>query len=668
MEESAEEVLARLERYVSSLRHPPPPLARHWTAATIVVDSRTATSPMSTADTLVPSRSRVPRLWPRLVMQTAPLLLGMSSCLLAILVFERLAAAVAVVIAGALAVAGVIGYLRGVPFAGSWTIGLLVAGLLLRISSQLPASKRWTPRGHQVRVTFGLDGMVAVVDARGPGVHAKALGTSAARLLRILPVISLLAFGMNATAFVGAAQASSPAITYVGRVASAAVSSSGRVTSATLTVGAGGAQQGDAIVIALLLSSTNSLTGPVTVTDTAGNAYRVDRDVNDGSSKDRVLTISAMSVHALAAGATIRLSFPGALHYHVSADEFAGISRLDQATSASASSTTWNSGSATTTQPIELLFGVVGNESGAAPTYSSGWTVLPMLTLGKDHLDSGYQITNASGGYAASGSTGGTWMAALTTYVATTPDAPPVAALSVTPSSGTAPLGVTADASASTDTDATPIATYQFDFGDGTIVGPQAGATATHTYTTAGNYTVTVTVTDTGGLSNTTSKTVNVDTLVAALSVTPSSGAAPLAVTADASASTDTDGTPIATYQFDFGDGTIVGPQAGATATHTYTTAGNYTPTVTVTDTGGTSRSASNATPIAVDAPPVAALSVTPSSGTAPLGVTADASASTDTDATPIATYQFDFGDGTIVGPQAGATEPIPTRLPGTTP
>ena len=43
---------------------------------------------------------------------------------------------------------------------------------------------------------------------------------------------------------------------------------------------------------------------------------------------------------------------------------------------------------------------------------------------------------------------------------------------------------------------------------------------------------MTVTVTDTGGLSNTTSKTVNVDALVAALSVTPSSGAAPLAVTA----------------------------------------------------------------------------------------------------------------------------------------
>ena len=90
-------------------------------------------------------------------------------------------------------------------------------------------------------------------------------------------------------------------------------------------------------------------------------------------------------------------------------------------------------------------------------------------------------------------------------------NSPPVAALSVSPSSGNAPLPVTADASASTDTDANPIASYRFDFGDGTAaVGPQAAATATHTYTAAGSYTVTVRVTDTAGLSSTATKTVTV--------------------------------------------------------------------------------------------------------------------------------------------------------------
>jgi parallel beta-helix repeat protein len=69
----------------------------------------------------------------------------------------------------------------------------------------------------------------------------------------------------------------------------------------------------------------------------------------------------------------------------------------------------------------------------------------------------------------------------------------------------------------------------------------------------------------------------------AALGVTPASGTAPLAVTADASRST-AGSSPISSYSFDFGDGTTVGPQSGATASHTYQSAGTYKVTVTVTD------------------------------------------------------------------------------------
>jgi hypothetical protein len=86
--------------------------------------------------------------------------------------------------------------------------------------------------------------------------------------------------------------------------------------------------------------------------------------------------------------------------------------------------------------------------------------------------------------------------------VASPADAPPAAALVVTVA-GPASLAVTADASASSDTDATPIATYRFDFGDGTPpVGPQSGALASHTYGAAGTYTVTVVVTDLAGLTS----------------------------------------------------------------------------------------------------------------------------------------------------------------------
>jgi parallel beta-helix repeat protein len=239
-------------------------------------------------------------------------------------------------------------------------------------------------------------------------------------------------------------------------------------------------------------------------------------------------------------------------------------------------------------------------------------------------------------------------------------DSPPAAALTV---AGTTPLTVSADASGSTDTDATPIATYTFNFGDGSVVGPQAGATADHTYANGGTYTVIVTVTDTAGLSSTASASVTVGPVdsppAASLVMTPSSGTVPLAVTADASGSTDTDATPIETYTFNFGDGSAaVGPQAGATASHTYAAAGSYTVTVTVKDTAGLSSTAAAAVQVTPpDQPPVAALTVTPASGLVNLAVTANASASTDTDATPIASYTFSFGDGSAaVGPQAGAT------------
>ena len=69
----------------------------------------------------------------------------------------------------------------------------------------------------------------------------------------------------------------------------------------------------------------------------------------------------------------------------------------------------------------------------------------------------------------------------------------------------------------------------------------------------------------------------------AAVTVSPSSGTAPLAVTADASGST-AGSSPISSYSFDFGDGTTVGPQSGATTNHTYQSAGTYKVTVTVTD------------------------------------------------------------------------------------
>jgi PKD repeat protein len=90
-------------------------------------------------------------------------------------------------------------------------------------------------------------------------------------------------------------------------------------------------------------------------------------------------------------------------------------------------------------------------------------------------------------------------------------DAPPVASLSTSPSAVKPGQLLTASASGSTDTDGTPIASYTFNFGDGSAaVGPQASPTATHAYTTKGDYTVTVTVRDTAGNTSTASKKIKV--------------------------------------------------------------------------------------------------------------------------------------------------------------
>jgi parallel beta-helix repeat protein len=95
--------------------------------------------------------------------------------------------------------------------------------------------------------------------------------------------------------------------------------------------------------------------------------------------------------------------------------------------------------------------------------------------------------------------------------------AAPTAVLAVSPSSGTAPLMVTADASGSSDPQGGSLS-YSFAFGDGGTVGPQAGATATHTYAATGTFPVTVTVSNTAGDTATTTQTVT---------VTPATAAAP---------------------------------------------------------------------------------------------------------------------------------------------
>jgi PKD repeat protein len=86
------------------------------------------------------------------------------------------------------------------------------------------------------------------------------------------------------------------------------------------------------------------------------------------------------------------------------------------------------------------------------------------------------------------------------TNAACAPNTAPNAELTATPQSGTAPLQVTFDGSASSDPDAgDSVASYTFDFGDGSPAVTQSTPTVTHTYTSAGDFQAKLTVTDTHG-------------------------------------------------------------------------------------------------------------------------------------------------------------------------
>ena len=87
------------------------------------------------------------------------------------------------------------------------------------------------------------------------------------------------------------------------------------------------------------------------------------------------------------------------------------------------------------------------------------------------------------------------------------PNNRPTAVLTATPTSGKAPLTVKFDGSGSYDPDTAPppdtIASYTFNFGDGSAAVTQSTPTISHIYQKVGNFTAQLTVTDSRGLAST---------------------------------------------------------------------------------------------------------------------------------------------------------------------
>jgi hypothetical protein len=126
--------------------------------------------------------------------------------------------------------------------------------------------------------------------------------------------------------------------------------------------------------------------------------------------------------------------------------------------------------------------------------------------------------------------------------------------------------------------------TYLWNFGDGRVA---SGRIVSHSYGSGGTYTATLTVTDERASSASTTVSVTVSGTsapVATFTFSPSEPVAGSPVTFDARSSTTSNSAVIVTYEWNFGDGTVI-TTGTPTTDHTYTDGRNpYHVTLTVTD------------------------------------------------------------------------------------
>ncbi len=181
-------------------------------------------------------------------------------------------------------------------------------------------------------------------------------------------------------------------------------------------------------------------------------------------------------------------------------------------------------------------------------------------------------------------------LSSLLYHEAASSNQPPVAVMAP-PSPASGPLATSfAFSGSGTDPDNDAIVSYAWNFGDGTT---GSGATASHVYANPGCYSVTLTVVDArGATSAPVSRNVSVSgstntSPVAALTFSPAIGTAPLNANFS---STSTDDGCIASWDWDWGDGTAHGTTEQAN--HVFESAGTFTITLTVTDAGGLSSAA----------------------------------------------------------------------------
>lgn len=257
--------------------------------------------------------------------------------------------------------------------------------------------------------------------------------------------------------------------------------------------------------------------------------------------------------------------------------------------------------------------------------------------------------------------------AALVWTVTGTPAAPIQSDFTVNPNGGNAPISIRF-----TPTPITNVAINRFDWdfnGDGVVdVTDTVGRDQVRTFSTPGTFAVSLKVTDSQGRTDTRVKNVviaNAPPVVTA-SASPTNGQVPLTVNFLASA---TDSNGVVTYEWDFdGNGSYdrtISSSSGNT-TFAYTDVGTYVPRVRVTDGLGASVVVSVPTMEVRAAPlgsPQATLSLSRTSGPAPLLVTLSASVS-DPQGGTVQSYQWD-PDGNGIFDTTTATNSTSYTYPG---
>jgi PKD repeat protein len=233
------------------------------------------------------------------------------------------------------------------------------------------------------------------------------------------------------------------------------------------------------------------------------------------------------------------------------------------------------------------------------------------------------------------------------------PAGTPTASFTFSPSPASLNVPLNFNASASLPGTNAILVSYQWSFGDGSSA---SGRTISKTFTTPGTFNVTLTVTNDRGLAASTTQAVSVGTTTAptaAFTFSPTAPAVLQNVNFNAAASAAAPGRSIASYSWNFGDGSAT--KTGVTAQHDFGVAGTYSVTLTVTDDVGQRSTATQSVSVTGGAgggtptPPTASFVFSPTAPQVNQTINFNADASRPGTGRTIVSYGWNFGDGTTI-------------------